>query len=106
MAIMCLLFKRLCHDKAFVLIPSTHPFISFPACIVVSRYQRPTVQSTNIQFMATQNGSVSIPEVMECMFLNAIAPIVLNSCLKPLMEAPAGDPNKPDRYTYHHVSSN
>ncbi|KAL3778211.1 hypothetical protein ACHAW5_009613 [Stephanodiscus triporus] len=41
---------------------------------------------------------VSTPEIMECMFVNAIAPFVLNSRLKPLMEAPAGDPNRPDRY--------
>ena len=41
---------------------------------------------------------VSTPEVMECMFVNAIAPFVLNSRLKPLMEAPAGDANRPDRY--------
>lgn len=41
---------------------------------------------------------VSTPEIMECMFVNAIAPFVLNSRLKPLMEAPAGDPNRSDRY--------
>lgn len=41
---------------------------------------------------------VSTPEVMECMFVNAIAPFVLNSRLKPLMEAPMGDSNRPDRY--------
>jgi hypothetical protein len=34
---------------------------------------------------------VSTPEIMECMFVNAIAPFVLNSRLKPLMEAFAGD---------------
>ncbi|CAJ1953857.1 unnamed protein product [Cylindrotheca closterium] len=31
---------------------------------------------------------VSTPEVMECMFINAIAPFVLNSRLKPLMKVP------------------
>jgi len=31
---------------------------------------------------------VSTPEVMECMFINAIAPFVLNSRLKPLMSTP------------------
>jgi len=41
---------------------------------------------------------VSTPEIMECMFVNAIAPFVLNSRLKPLMEAPIGAPNRPDRY--------
>ncbi|KAL3782721.1 hypothetical protein ACHAWO_008302 [Cyclotella atomus] len=38
---------------------------------------------------------VSTPEIMECMFVNAIAPFVLNSRLKPLMETPT---NRPDRY--------
>lgn len=32
---------------------------------------------------------VSTPEVMECMFINAIAPFVLNSRLKPLMSIPS-----------------
>ena len=41
---------------------------------------------------------VSTPEIMECMYINAIAPFVLNSRLKPLMEAPASDPNRADRY--------
>ena len=41
---------------------------------------------------------VSTPEVMECMFVNAIAPFVLNSRLTPLMEAPVNDPNRPDRF--------
>ena len=39
---------------------------------------------------------VSTPEILECMFVNAIAPFVLNSRLKPLMEAP--NQNRPDRY--------
>ena len=40
---------------------------------------------------------VSTPEVMECMFINAIAPFVLNSRLKPLMSAPQSS-DRPDRY--------
>lgn len=40
---------------------------------------------------------VSTPELMECMFVNAIAPFVLNSRLKPLMTQP-GDESRPDRY--------
>ena len=40
---------------------------------------------------------VSTPEVMECMFINAIAPFVLNSRLTPLMTTPAGL-DRPDRY--------
>ena len=32
------------------------------------------------------------------MFVNAIAPFVLNSRLKPLMEKPVSDPKRPDRY--------
>ena len=38
---------------------------------------------------------VSTPEVMECMYINAIAPFVLNSRLKPLMTTPH---QRPDRY--------
>ena len=41
---------------------------------------------------------VSTPEVMECMFINAIAPFVLNSRLKPLMTIPQDDANRPDRF--------
>jgi NAD(P)-dependent dehydrogenase (short-subunit alcohol dehydrogenase family) len=37
---------------------------------------------------------VSTPEVMECMFVNAIAPFVLNSRLKPLMCTPATHGNR------------
>jgi NAD(P)-dependent dehydrogenase (short-subunit alcohol dehydrogenase family) len=40
---------------------------------------------------------VSTPEVMECMFINAIAPFVLNSRLKPLMTVPH-DESRPDRF--------
>jgi len=40
---------------------------------------------------------VSTPEVLECMFVNAIAPFVLNSRLKPLMTVPGGA-SRPDRY--------
>lgn len=39
---------------------------------------------------------VSTPELMECMFINAIAPFVLNSRLQPLMTMPNN--NRPDRY--------
>lgn len=41
---------------------------------------------------------VSTPEVMECMFINAIAPFVLNSRLKPLMTIPQDDAIRPDRF--------
>jgi len=41
---------------------------------------------------------VSTPEVMECMFINAIAPFVLNSRLKPLMTIPQDDKVRPDRF--------
>ena len=41
---------------------------------------------------------VSTPEVMECMFINAIAPFVLNSRLKPLMTTPQDDAIRPDRF--------
>ena len=40
---------------------------------------------------------VSTPEIMECMFINAIAPFVLNSRLKPLMCTPNTE-DRPDRY--------
>jgi NAD(P)-dependent dehydrogenase (short-subunit alcohol dehydrogenase family) len=40
---------------------------------------------------------VSTPEIMECMFVNAIAPFVLNARLKPLMGIP-NDDSRPDRY--------
>eukprot|EP00977_Amphora_coffeiformis_P001281 scaffold261_cov170-Amphora_coffeaeformis.AAC.29 len=40
---------------------------------------------------------VSTPEIMECMFVNAIAPFVLNARLKPLMACP-NDDSRPDRY--------
>jgi NAD(P)-dependent dehydrogenase (short-subunit alcohol dehydrogenase family) len=41
---------------------------------------------------------VSTPEIMECMFINAIAPFVLNSRLKPLMTCPNNDDSRPDRF--------
>jgi NAD(P)-dependent dehydrogenase (short-subunit alcohol dehydrogenase family) len=41
---------------------------------------------------------VSTPEIMECMYINAIAPFVLNSRLKPLMAIPQDDGMRPDRY--------
>lgn len=40
---------------------------------------------------------VSTPEIMECMFINAIAPFILNSRLKPLMTTPQAD-HRPDRF--------
>jgi NAD(P)-dependent dehydrogenase (short-subunit alcohol dehydrogenase family) len=40
---------------------------------------------------------VSTPEIMECMFVNAIAPFVLNSRLKPLMTVP-NTKERPDRF--------
>jgi NAD(P)-dependent dehydrogenase (short-subunit alcohol dehydrogenase family) len=40
---------------------------------------------------------VSTPEIMECFFINAIAPFVLNSRLKPLMTSPLDD-SRPDRF--------
>lgn len=42
-------------------------------------------------------GEVSTPEIMECIFINALAPFVLNSRLKPLMTTPNTD-TRPDRY--------
>jgi len=54
------------------------------------------LRSTNSWLLKMHD--VSTPEIMECMFVNAIAPFVLNSRLKPLMETPAGDPKRPDRY--------
>jgi len=42
-------------------------------------------------------GQVSTPELMECMFINAIAPFVMNSRLLPLMTMPDTD-DRPDRY--------
>lgn len=42
---------------------------------------------------------VSTPEVMECMYINAIAPFVLNSRLKPLFAIiPPNMQKRPDRY--------
>ena len=40
---------------------------------------------------------VSTPELMECMFINAMAPYILNARLKPLMAIPATE-QRPDRY--------
>ena len=40
---------------------------------------------------------ISTPELMECMFINAIAPFVLNSRLVPLMYA-GPDDSRPDRF--------
>lgn len=40
---------------------------------------------------------VSTPEIMECMFINAIAPFILNSRLKPLMTTPQSE-DRLDRF--------
>ena len=41
--------------------------------------------------------AVSTPELIECLFINAVAPFVLNSRLKPLMTTPQSD-TRPDRF--------
>lgn len=41
---------------------------------------------------------VSTAELMECMFINAIAPFVLNSRLVPLMTVHSGEEPRPDRF--------
>ena len=41
---------------------------------------------------------VSTPEIMECFFINAIAPFVLNSRLQPLMTIPQDSNERPDRF--------
>ena len=69
--------------------------VCFIRCVIFSRYILLQVLS-HIHVFSTYFSPK--PEVMECFFINAIAPFVLNSRLKPLMEAPAGDPNRPDRY--------
>jgi NAD(P)-dependent dehydrogenase (short-subunit alcohol dehydrogenase family) len=57
--------------------------------------QQLDLRSTNSWLLKMEE--VSTPELMECMFVNAIAPFVLNSRLKPLMTHP-NDVNRPDRY--------
>lgn len=55
------------------------------------------LRSTNSWILKMEE--VSTPEMMECMFVNAIAPFVLNSRLKPLMTTcPADAESRPDRY--------
>jgi len=41
---------------------------------------------------------VSTPELMECMFINAMAPFILNSRLLPLMTITSTNNKRPDRY--------
>ena len=41
---------------------------------------------------------VSTPEVVECMFVNAIAPFVLNARLQPLLTTPPNKDDRPNRY--------
>ena len=53
------------------------------------------LRSTNSWVLKMEE--ISTPEIMECMFVNAIAPFVLNSRLKPLMVCPH-DESRPDRY--------
>jgi NAD(P)-dependent dehydrogenase (short-subunit alcohol dehydrogenase family) len=55
--------------------------------------QQLDLRSTNSWILKMEE--VSTPEIMECMFVNAIAPFVLNSRLKPLMAFPD---ERPDRY--------
>lgn len=50
------------------------------------------LRKTNSWLLKMEN--VSTPELMECMFVNAIAPFVLNSRLKPLMTTPHDRPNR------------
>ena len=67
-----------------------------PSGLVDINGQQLDLRTTNSWLLKMDQ--VSTPEIMECMFVNAIAPFVLNARLKPLMEAPIGDPNRPDRY--------
>lgn len=57
--------------------------------------QQLDLRSTNSWLLKMEE--VSTPELMECMFVNAIAPFVLNARLKPLMTLP-NDDSRPDRY--------
>jgi NAD(P)-dependent dehydrogenase (short-subunit alcohol dehydrogenase family) len=57
--------------------------------------QQLDLRSTNSWLLKMEE--VSTPEIMECMFINAIAPFVLNSRLKPLMAFP-NDDTRPDRF--------
>jgi NAD(P)-dependent dehydrogenase (short-subunit alcohol dehydrogenase family) len=58
--------------------------------------QQLDLRSTNSWLLKMDE--VSTPEVMECMFINAIAPFVLNSRLKPLMCIPQDKDSRDDRY--------
>jgi NAD(P)-dependent dehydrogenase (short-subunit alcohol dehydrogenase family) len=56
-----------------------------PGCTDINGQQL-DLRKTNSWLLKMEE--VSTPEVMECMFINAIAPFVLNSRLKPLMRIP------------------
>jgi NAD(P)-dependent dehydrogenase (short-subunit alcohol dehydrogenase family) len=58
--------------------------------------QQLDLRSTNSWLLKMEE--VSTPELMECLFVNAIAPFVLNARLKPLMTCPHDDNSRPDRY--------
>jgi NAD(P)-dependent dehydrogenase (short-subunit alcohol dehydrogenase family) len=58
--------------------------------------QQLDLRSTNSWLLKMEE--VSTPELMECMFVNAIAPFVLNARLKPLMAHPMDDTARLDRY--------
>jgi len=53
------------------------------------------LRTTNSWLLKMQQ--VSTPELTECLFVNCIAPFVLNARLQPLMCQPAED-SRPDRY--------
>jgi NAD(P)-dependent dehydrogenase (short-subunit alcohol dehydrogenase family) len=78
--------------------------IILPEDVGVSDSVLPTDINGHQLDLRTQNSwllkidEVSTPEVMECMFINAIAPFVLNSRLKPLMTIPNDDKTRPDRF--------
>lgn len=60
------------------------------------------INGQQVDFRATNSWllrmeEVSTPEVLECMFVNAIAPFVLNSRLKPLMAIPTSE-HRPNRF--------
>jgi NAD(P)-dependent dehydrogenase (short-subunit alcohol dehydrogenase family) len=58
--------------------------------------QQLDLRTTNSWLLTMEQ--VSTPEVMECMFINAIAPFVLNSRLKPLMTLHPTTGCRDDRY--------
>ncbi|GAX16091.1 hypothetical protein FisN_20Hh232 [Fistulifera solaris] len=58
--------------------------------------QQLDLRTTNSWLLKMEH--VSTAELMECMFVNAIAPFVLNSRLVPLMTVHSGDGPRPDRF--------